>query len=153
MQSTAILAFALLAGSLTLCAPNAARAATCQVSATAVRFGNYNPLNVLPRNITSRIVVTCRGRGTFNVALSTGRSGSYNPRYMLSGATVDQLDYNLYVDAAHTSIWGDGTGGTVTVSRPFNNNRQRLSVHAQIPAQQNVTAGTYTDNITATVTF
>lgn len=153
MRTTTALALALLAGSLALGAPNAARAANCRVSATAVRFGNYNPLNSAPVNRVGHLIVSCNGRGTFVAALSTGRSGSYTPRYMLSGATGDQLDYNLYTDAARTIIWGDGAGGTQTVSRRFHNNRVRLAVYAQLPAQQNVTAGKYLDNIVATVTF
>ena len=153
MQTNAVLLCALLAGGLALGAPNTSHAASCQVSATAVRFGNYDPLSAVPRNRVGHLTVNCHGAGTFVAALSTGRSGSYTPRYMLSGTSTDQLDYSLYTNVARTTIWGDGTGGTQTVSQAFNNNRTRLAVYAQVPAQQNVTPGTYTDNITATVTF
>ena len=51
---------------------------------------------------------------SFQVALSTGGSGSYATRKMSNG--TDTLSYNLYTDAGHTIIWGDGSGGTSTNS-------------------------------------
>lgn len=72
---------------------------------------------------------------------------------MLSATTRDQLDYNLYTGAARTTIWGDGTGGSVTVTQAFNNNQVRLSVYGRIPAMEDIAPGSHTDHITATVTF
>ncbi|MGH8308038.1 MAG: Csu type fimbrial protein, partial [Gammaproteobacteria bacterium] len=115
--------------------------------------GNYNPFAAGPRNRTGRITVTCNGNGTLTVALSTGQSGSYNPRYMISGTTTDHLDYNLYTNPARTIIFGDGTGGTQTVSKRFKNNSVRVNVYGQIPALENIAQGSYTDSIVATVTF
>src|SRR6266487_1298814 len=40
------------------------------------------------------------------------------PRKMVNAGTL--LNYNLYTDAARTTVWGDGTGGTVTVSGSSN---------------------------------
>ncbi|MGH8378783.1 MAG: Csu type fimbrial protein [Gammaproteobacteria bacterium] len=130
-----------------------ALAATCTVTSTSVNFGNYNPLAAAPRNRTGRITVTCNGNGTLTVALSTGQSGSYDPRYMISGTTADHLDYNLYTSPARTIIFGDGTGGTQTVSKKFNNRSVRINVYGQIPAMENIAPGSYTDSIVATVTF
>ncbi|HKV97431.1 MAG TPA: spore coat U domain-containing protein [Gammaproteobacteria bacterium] len=153
MRACIVLAVSLLACAVVLSVPATSRAASCTVRATRVNFGNYNPLNAAPLNRTGRITVRCSGAGTVTVALSTGQSGSYNPRYMLSGATGDQLDYNLYTNAARNIIWGDGTGGTLTSSQPFNNNRVRLNVYARVPAQQDIAPGNYIDNITATISF
>jgi spore coat protein U-like protein len=73
---------------------------------------------------------------------------------MVSGA--DQLFYNLYLDAARTIIWGDGTGGTQSffIGNPQGNN-QDLSVpmFGRIPASQNVKVGAYTDTVTVTLSF
>lgn len=153
MRTCHAFAVCLLAGGLTLSLPANSHAASCTVRATQVKFGNYDPLSVAPLNRTSHITVNCRGAGSFVAALSTGDSGSYNPRYMLSLTTADQLDYNLYTDAARTIVWGDGSGGSQTVSQPFNNNRVRVNVYAQIPAQQDITPGTYSDTIDVVVTF
>ena len=128
-------------------------ASTCTVTANSIVFGNYNPFTATPRNRTGRITATCNGNGTLTVALSTGQSGVYDPRYMTSGTTGDKLDYNLYTNAARVTIFGDGSAGTQTVSKNFNNNTVRVRVYGQIPAMENIAPGSYTDNIIATITF
>ena len=133
--------------------PNTLWAATCTVTARPVAFGNYNPFSTNPLNRAGRITVVCNGMGTLTAALSSGQSGSYNPRYMISGSTSDQLDYNLYTTAARAIIFGDGTGGTQTVSKNFNNNRVRISVYGRIPALENIAPGSYSDSIVATISF
>lgn len=133
--------------------PSALRAANCTVTATPLAFGKYDPLSAAPRNRNARITLTCNGQGTFIVALSTGESGSYDPRYMTGGAGSDQLNYNLYTSVAHTSIFGDGTNGTRAVSQRFKNNTKRVTVYGQIPAMENIAAGNYSDTITVSVTF
>jgi len=147
---TTIVLFSL---AVSICAPNQVWAATCTVGARPVAFGNYNPFNTTPLNRTSRITVICNGNGRFSVALSTGQSGAYNPRYMSSASTSDRLAYNLYTTAARVIIFGDGTAGTQTVSRNFNNNRVNIRVYGQLPALENVASGIYADSIMATVTF
>ena len=52
------------------------------------------------------------------------------------------LAYNLYVDASHTRVWGDGTGNTQTQTGMGN-----LVIYGRIPGQQNVPAGLYTDRV------
>lgn len=147
------LTFALLAAGIYTVVPTA-HAASCTLRSRAVAFGNYDPLRGAPHNRTTRILrVRCTGNGTLTVALSTGKSNSYTPRYMISATSSDQLDYNLYTNPAHSSIWGDGTGGSQTVSRAFNNNTVNLFAYGQIAALQDVAPGRYTDHITATVSF
>lgn len=59
----------------------------------------------------------------------------------------------LYTSVARSIIFGDGTGGTQTVSQRFRNNTKRITVYGQIPAMENISAGAYSDSIVATVTF
>ncbi len=143
----------LLCAGMAFLLSNTLRAATCTITARPIAFGNYNPFSTNPLNRAGRITIVCNGMGTLTAALSSGQSGTYNPRYMISGTTSDQLDYNLYTTAARVIIFGDGTGGTQTVSKNFNNNRVRISVYGQIPALENIAPGSYDDSIVATVTF
>ena len=143
----------LLGTGIGLFLPETLWAATCTVTTRAIAFGNYNPLTATPLNGTGRITANCKGNGTLTVTLSTGQNGSYNPRYMLSGTTSNQLDYNLYTTAARVIIFGDGTGGTQTVSKNFKNKTVRVRIYGQIPAMENIAPGSYTDSIVATVTF
>lgn len=130
-------------------------AANCSVTATGgFAFGNYDPFSSSPDDITAAnfIAVTCKGNGTATIDLSTGNSGSYFPRNMSNG--TDALTYNLYTSASLTSVWGNGAGGTVDVSFPYHGNTSMsYSVYGRVPAQQNVSPGSYLDSITITVTF
>jgi spore coat protein U-like protein len=67
----------------------------------------------------------------------------------------ETLNYNLYRDSTRSTIWGDGTGGTqaYTQSNPQLNRNIRVDVFGRIPAGQDVTAGSYTATVTATIFF
>ncbi len=68
---------------------------------------------------------------------------------------AEGLNYNLYLDAARTTIWGDGTGGTQVYSNanPPNNTNVTVTIYGRIPASQDVSAGSYTNTVTATINF
>jgi spore coat protein U-like protein len=136
-------------------------AVTCAASATGVAFGNYTPLQTTASTSTGTVVVNCFATGaagtvTLLFDLSTGMSGSYSPRNMFSG--THPLSYNLYLNAAHTQIWGDGTGGTSTISTtltvtPRRPAQARQTVYGMIPNGQDVAAGSYSDTIVVTVSY
>lgn len=132
-------------------------AEACTVSATGVMFGAYDPRAASPDDGTGAIDISCHPRDqSVNIALSTGSSGSFWARRMSSGAA--QLDYNLYTATSRTIVWGDGSGGTSTVTLTEGNvsgGRRRFSadIFGRIPALQNVPAGSYVDTIVVTVTF
>ena len=67
----------------------------------------------------------------------------------------DQLAYNLYLDAARTVVWGDGSGGTSVYAnaRPPNNQWVTVTVYARVGSGQDVTVGSYTDSIVATILY
>ncbi len=133
---------------------------TCSISATAVAFGNYAPLSGSAVTTSGTVSVTCSALiagldVSYVVTLNTGNAGSYTPRAM--SFSSNQLQYNLFTDALHTIIWGDGSSGTSSVSDSYILNllstTRNYTVYGQIPASQNVAVGAYTDSIIATVTF
>jgi len=128
------------------------------VTATAVNFGTYNPLSSVANDSTGTVRVVCTLTvalpGSFTVDLSTGGSGSYAARKLRNGTS--NLLYNLYTDTTHTQVWGNGTGGSVEVSRTFSGLLaidRSLTIYGRIAAGQNVPAGTYNDTILVTVTY
>ena len=137
-----------------LACPGMASAVVCHVRATPVNFGTYFPGDPSPLNVTGEIEVRCQGTaGAFATTLSPGNSGTFAQRQMVSGAYV--LLYNLFIDAARTIVWGDGTGGSQRVGglpRPgrlvFN-----FPVYGRVFPRQSVEAGVYTDDILVTVEF
>jgi spore coat protein U-like protein len=135
----------------------------CTVSAIGVAFGTYTPGSELDSN--GSVTVSCKSNlgimgGTVNpvISISAGSSGRFASRTMSTGALT--LQYNLYTSSTYTQVWGDGTGGsstvTDTVTIPVLSSAPVTAtnvVYGQIPAADNPAPGTYSDTITVTVTY
>ena len=131
-----------------------AHAQACTISATSVNFGSYNVFNGSDVDSTGTVTYRCNGSAhNITVGLTQGASATFNPRQMQKGAEV--LNYNLFVDASRTSIWGDGTSGTsvYTIGNPPNNTNVNLTVYGRVPAGQDVSAGSFSDTVTAVINF
>ena len=131
----------------------------CRMNATPIGFGNYDVFSGAPLDAVGAITINCSGsvrRATVTLSASS-TSGTFNPRRMRRSAGTDLLDYNVYTDVARTAIFGDGTGGTSPVRRtrpsgprvPWSTS---ISMYGRIPSGQDVSVGTYSDTLTATVT-
>ena len=134
----------------------------CLASTQAVNFGIYSALVSLPGTGTGEVGITCTTAAlsnqtlAYDIKLSAG-NGSIADRSMMFGAS-NRLHYNLYTASNYAIVWGDGTGssqivsggGTVAVGQVFANAH---TIHARLPAAQNVPGGVYTDLITVTVTY
>ncbi len=121
------------------------------IAAGDVIFGSYDPISML-RDTTGTITVTCWGRKnarvTYKIGLTTGYSGSFNPREM--GSSSYTLSYNLYTDSSRSMIWGDGRNGTSTVGATVKLTDWVTTychtVYGRIPAAQPTAgAGNYID--------
>lgn len=158
--------FLALLTALSLALPQAASAlciiCSCSVATDShVAFGTYNPLPGTAADAAGHITVTCDLTlgllGTYTVGLSRGGGASYSPRRMSSGANT--LNYNLYMDAARSIVWGDGTGGSSIVSDPslltlLGHVVRQYDVYGRIlPNQQGTRPGSYSDTIIVTVTY
>lgn len=129
------------------------------VSATGVSFGNYTATNPTATTASGTITVACGLLGIdllpgFTISLSSGNGGSFVPRTLAGGGA--SLSYNLYTEATHAAVWGDGTGATVT--RSFDGTLLHLgsydfTVYGALAAGQFVKAGVYSDTIIVTVTY
>lgn len=133
---------------------------TCTIAANPFNFGSYAPLSGTTTSTTGTVSVTCSAliaglNVSYVISLTSGSSGTYTARKMQFSPY--QLNYNLYTDAAYSTVWGDGTASTSTVSDSYNlaliSMTRNYTVYGLIPASQQVGAGSYTDTITATVTF
>jgi spore coat protein U-like protein len=141
---------------------NRAEAFKCDVTATGVNFGGYDVFSSAPRDSSGTITVICNNPDNTDnnnprediqveISLSTGNSGSFSPRQMLSG-TGDVLSYNLY-STSFSTIWGDiasnsSVTGFVNKDKPLD-----VTIYGRIPPRQNVSAGSYSDIITVTIDF
>jgi spore coat protein U-like protein len=141
-----------------LLAPLRAFAVNCswQVNPTNINFGSYSAFSTSAVTATSTFTIQCTPPAVGTVILSKGNSGVYNPRKMnRTAAPLYQMNYNLYMDASNTIIWGDGTSGTQFLSfTPVPGNTQlTATIYATIPAGLDVAPGTYTDTIQATLNW
>jgi spore coat protein U-like protein len=124
--------------------------AACSVSATSMRFGTYNGA---ASNATSSISVQCTNSTPYNVGLSEGLApGATVANRMMIGPGSSLLGYSLRPSTGGAVNWGH-TLGVDTVSGTGSGSVQTLSVFGQIPAQQSVQNGPYTDTITVTITY
>lgn len=144
----------LLAGAGALLAAAAAEAA-CTINTTPVAFGTYNVFSPSADDATGQISYRCTAPRPIVVRIHLDKGGSptFNPRQIRRAS--ETLNYNLYLDSTRSTIWGDGTGGSDTYTRilPPLNQDIIVSVYGRIPAGQDVSAGSYTGTVTATIFF
>jgi spore coat protein U-like protein len=129
--------------------------AACNVSATTLNFGAYNPASASALTGSSTISVYCTGGSPYTTSLNVGSGGgTFATRTLLDGSS-DTLNFNLYRDAAYSQVWGDGSGSTFTVAGTGAGllTANTLTVYGQIPVSQDKPVGTYTSTITITVSY
>lgn len=142
----------------------AARAIDCNVAATGVAFGMYDPVLTAPTDSTGSVTLRCTHLGggavkaSYTIALSAGASGTFAQRQLRAGGSW--LAYNLYDGATRTRVWGDGTQGSAVVAGSLlvNPGRFRLNeavhpVYGRVPPLQAADTGSYADTILVTLSF
>jgi spore coat protein U-like protein len=126
------------------------------VSATPLSFGAYTPAS--PSQASADVTVRCGVLGIdllpgFTVSLVSANSANPAARHLDSGAA--HLNYNIYTGAGHMTVWGDGTGGSIT--RSYNSllalGTISLTGFGLVPGGQYVPAGSYGDVITVLIAY
>ena len=136
--------------------PAVATAGSCTVtSAVPVAFGGYDMFDSAPTVSTGAISLECvdlAPTDTVRIDLDGGTARSFAARTLVRG--LSRLAYNLYLDAVHSLVWGDGTGGSASYG-PFQPGAgvNTVILYGKIPAGQSVGAGSYTDTLTITVQY
>lgn len=122
--------------------------ASCSLAATTLNFGTYVGTQL---DATSTITVTCTNTTSYNIGVDHGLHAGFGTSFM-AGPGSAQVQYLLFRDAARTQEWSV-TIGTNTVSGTGTGSVQVLTVYGRVFNGQYVTPGTYTDTVTATVTY
>jgi spore coat protein U-like protein len=131
-------------------------AKNCSISTTAVAFGSYDPIAAnatTPLDGTGTVVVNCTKRAGTRIELGLGANASGATRRM-KGAT-DFLTYQLYRNAARTTVWGSGAGGSGGrhIAAAPSRAPRTFVVYGRIAAGQDVGAASYNDTVVATINF
>jgi spore coat protein U-like protein len=126
---------------------------TCVVVASPLAFGNYDPTSATATAGTTTVIVTCTAAVPYNVGLDagTGTGATVTTREM-TGTNSALLDYGLFQDAGHSTVWGN-TIGINTLHDTATGLPITYTVYGLIPPQQSVGAGLYTDDVTVTITY
>lgn len=123
--------------------------ADCSVAVNGLIFGDYDVFDSSHTDSTGTITVNCSAETAYTLKFSAG-NGSFSERLLLNG--IHSLSYNIYTDAAHSLVWGDGSGGSVTQGGNTDTSAEHTA-YGRIPARQNVYSGAYADSIVVTLEY
>jgi spore coat protein U-like protein len=158
IRATAVALFALLAATDSM-------GGACSVNATSMAFGTYEPLTFagklasVDRTADAAVTVVCTAissGGSYTIALGPSTQGnSIVPRYLAHDASGQGMAFNVYLDAAYSSVWGDGfTGNVMSGTIPSGDSTSSHSVFGKVPAGQSaLMAGSYSGALTMTITY
>ena len=126
--------------------------ANCTISADTLTVSGYDPIvahKTAHFDQESNVNVTCTNGSPVTITLNNGQNDGRQLKFGTDG-TDKYLDYELYSDSARTVVWGNTNTGVKTTGTGL---AEALTVYMRVTAGQNVPAGTYTDVVTAVVTF
>jgi spore coat protein U domain-containing protein, fimbrial subunit CupE1/2/3/6 len=151
---------------------------SCTIETRPLSFGNYDPLADAAVDAVGLILYLCEGVGGgggppdgrggpgtraaqlpgIRIEMAQGSSNSFQhrgmvgPEYLVGGGF---LDYNIYLDATHTTVWGTGEGSTQYYydANPPANTPVNVPAYGRIFRGQDVMAGPYTDNVPVRILF
>ena len=143
-------------------AADPASAQSCNFTISNLDFGSINLAANTPFVITATYSASCTGtanttvRTCPNIDVGSGGSTSGSPRFLLNGAS--QLNFNLYQDGAHSSVWGSnlwafaGSYASPTIDIALNGSGSgsaSQTIYGQVWAgQQTSPAGVYSSSFT-----
>lgn len=138
--------------SLLICTP--AWATHCVVNVQSLNFGVYQPFDPGPLSSQAGIEVFCEAPVPYQVSMDAGlnANGDIRDRRM-QGPTVSTLRYNLYLDAAASQLWGDGSAGTEIFSGLAGAEAQVIPLHGRVPPGQMPEPGVYSDSVIVTISW
>jgi spore coat protein U-like protein len=161
-----VLAFA---GCVLAATGRASAAKSCIVDSASISFGSYD-VYAGALAATGTIAMTCtwsgKGAAPAPYAKLNAGNGTVNKRYMicvsgpcLSGFSGDRLFYNVYTDAAHTTVWKNGAAtGEASTPADCSNTTCNWTIYGLIPAAipggtNDVAVGGYSDSLLLTVAY
>ncbi len=132
-----------------------AHAQVCTAMATGVAFGSYDPTSPVPADSIGSVTVACSGMGAQAVSFRIMLAQPGVAR-RLAGAG-QAAEYQLFLDAAHTQVWGDCTGRTSCVTGSLvlgrSTVRHNYPVYARMPSHQLVRPGGLADMVMVVLSY
>src|ERR1700682_4448059 len=107
----------------------------CTISAANLTFPAVDPLNTQTDGSTT-VTVNCTKNTTYTVGLTSGTTAGATIAQRLMASGPDLMNYNLYTDAARSSIWGNTDGSWVSGTGAGMGTPQALTVYGQVAGGQ-----------------
>jgi spore coat protein U-like protein len=135
---------------------------SCNIISTAdIAFGVYDPADVnftTPLDGTGSVTIRCVRGTVVDVALGQGLfagagSTCAAPLRRMSDGGTERLGYDIYQDAARTTVWGCAATNDQTYTSGSPSTPTTLTTYGRVPAGQDVAAGSYDDTVVVTATF
>lgn len=129
-------------------------ASSCTISTAAIDFGSYDPVVThAAANLdgTGTVTITCTKGTVTTVGLDLGANAVLTTRRMAAG--TERLTYELYKDSGRTSVWGSSGGNLLDTGVAPSKAARPFTVYGRVPSGQDISAGSYSDTVTATVNF
>jgi spore coat protein U-like protein len=124
---------------------------TCIVTSPSTTLLDFGTQTLINANVdaATTIAVQCTSGTDYDVSLNQGLNTSR--RMILAG---NFADYELYKDAARSTIW-PATAGSAPYFYVANGNAQNITVYGRMPIQTTPPASVspYTDTVGITVTY
>jgi len=133
---------------------SASVANNCTISTSALNFGSYDPIGVhASSNLdgTGSVTITCTKGAVTTVGLDLGGNASGSTRRMAAGP--EMLTYELYKEVSRVSVWGNSGADLLDTGTAPSRAPRSFTVYGRVPSGQDVSAGSYSDTVTATVNF
>ncbi len=128
----------------------------CTIAAADLVFGAYDPLvtnAAVPLAVNSTVTVACTKGTVSTIGLDAGLNGASavgTTRAMSGGGAF--LSYEIYKDAAHTTVWTNAGAGMVSYTAA-SKAATAIIDYGLIPAGEDQPVAAYSDKITATINF
>jgi spore coat protein U-like protein len=124
----------------------------CSAAISGVSFPSFSPLTHAGRFAQGYLTFNCPS-GVADIELSAGNSGQFRDRRMTSGADPRAtLSYNIYLDANHTLVFGDGSAGSSAYVPGANVSKGSVPIYGAIgDGQTNLRVAPYADTISITI--
>jgi spore coat protein U-like protein len=129
-------------------------------STTDIAFGAYDPSDAnftTPLDKSGSVDVRCVKGMSPTVTLDQGQNGTGScaapARAMKEATSGELLNYEIYSDSSHSSVWGCDTSNDVAFTAASSTTATTLTTYGRIPAGQNVGLGSFKDVVTVQVAF
>lgn len=127
-------------------------ASSCDVSTTALDFGNIPAQIARPVDKSASVEVRCTDGTPYRISLGLGQgAGVSDPAARKMRNALSTLTYGLFQDAGRSQPWGDQLGNNVGGLGA--GAAQVFTVYGRIFANQVPNIGVYSDNIVVTIAY